>query len=44
MEKVSYLTDEQYEEKALLAQSIAIDNYSIENNVEKIYNIYKKLI
>jgi len=44
MESVSRLTDEQYEEKALLAQSIAIDTYSIENNVDNIYNIYKKLI
>lgn len=41
---VTTLSKEEYEEKALTAQKKAQELYSVEGNVEKIYNFYKKIL
>lgn len=44
MQSVSHLSAEQYEEKALYAQYKAKELYSIDINVERIYNFYKEIL
>lgn len=44
MQRVCHLSPEQYLEKALFAQQKAQELYSIDNNVGKIYDFYKKIL
>lgn len=41
---VTLVNTEQYNHKITRAQNIAVSSYSIEQNVDKIYNLYNKLI
>jgi len=43
-EVIKISNTEQYKDKILTAQKIAVANYSIEQNGNKIYNLYKELI
>ena len=44
MQEICRLDMESYRIKAINSQKIAIKSYSIEQNVENIYNIYKKIL
>lgn len=43
MEVVSSMREEEYNQLALNAQQVAVDNYSIENNVSRITELYKSI-
>ena len=44
MNAIIKLSPEEYRQKAISAQKIAIENYSKEQYVEKVYNVYKSLL
>lgn len=44
MEAVDSLSEEEYAQRALKAQKIAVENYSIESNIEKTCNLYSEIL
>lgn len=44
MEKTANLTPEEYEKMALTAQKNAANHYSIENNINRISELYAKIL
>ena len=44
MKQVRQFDENQYRKRALSAQNKSIELYSIENNIQEVYNLYKKII